>query len=67
MGVIFTRNHLIWKRQKCLRIHIHIMHYHTGHVSYDVVPNVQALIFLIRKQMISIPTLVLQFVFTFII
>ena len=33
----------------------------------DVVPNVQALIFLTRIQMISIPTTFFQIVFTFII
>ena len=39
------------------------MHYHTGNVSYDVVTNFQALIFLTKKKMINIPTLVHQFVF----
>ena len=67
MGVIFMTNHLIWQGQQCMRIHSHIMHYHIGNVYYDVVPNVQALIFLTKKQMINIPTLVLQLYFTFII
>ena len=67
MGVIFTPKHMIWQRQQCVHIHSKIMHYHTGNVSCDVVTNVQAQIFLIKKQMINITTLVHQFVFTFII
>ena len=67
MGVIFMPKHLIWQRKQCVRIQSQIMHYHTGNVSYDVVPNVQALIFLTNNQMINIPTLVLQFDFIFII
>ena len=43
------------------------MRYHSVNVYCGVVPNVQALIFLTRKQMVSIPTPVLPFVFTFII
>ena len=31
--------------QQCVHIHIQIMYYHTGNVSCDVVPNVQALTF----------------------
>ena len=54
-------------RQQYLNTHIHIMNYHTGNVYCNVVPNVQGLIFLTRKQMISIPTPVLQFAYTFII
>ena len=42
MGVIFMLMHLIWKRQKYLRIHIHITRYHIGNVYCDVVPNLQA-------------------------
>ena len=67
MGVIFTPKHMTWQGQKCVHTHTQIMRYHTGNEYCDVVPNVQALIFLTRKQMISIPTPVLQFVFTFII
>ena len=62
MGFIFTPNNLIWQRKQCVHIHSQIMNYHTGKVSCDVVPNVQALIFLMKKQMINIPTLVHQFV-----
>ena len=51
----------------CMNTHSHIMRYNTGNVYCDVVPNVQSLIFLTRKQIISILTPVLQFVFTFII
>ena len=43
------------------------MHYHTGNVYCYVVPNVNVLIFLTKKQIINIPTLVLQFDFKFII
>ena len=67
MGVIFTPKHMTWQRKQCVRNHSQIMCYHTGNVYWGVVPNVQALIFLTRKQMISIWTPVLQFVFTFII
>ena len=67
MGIIFTPKHLIWQRQQCVHIHSNIMHYHTGNVSCNVVPNVQALIFLTKKQIINIPTLVHQLFFTFII
>ena len=67
IGVIFRTNNLIWHRQKCVRIYIQIMYYHIGNVSYDVVPNSQSLIFLTKKHMINIPTLVHQFVFAFII
>ena len=66
MGVIFIPKHMTWKRQQCVHNHYKIMCYHTGNVYCDFVPNVLALIFLTRKQMISIPTPVLQFVFTFI-
>ena len=67
MGIIFTPKHMTWKSQQCVHNHSQIMRYHTGNVYYDVVPNVQELIFLIRKHMIRIPTPVLQLVFTFII
>ena len=67
MGIIFISKHLIWQRQKCVNIHSHIMHYHTRNVYFDVVPNVHVLILLTKKQMINVPTLVLQFDFTFII
>ena len=67
MGVIFTPKNIKWKRQQCVHTHSHIMHYHTGNVYCDVVPNIQALIFLTRKQILSIPTLVLQLVFKLII
>ena len=67
MGVIFKPKHITWQRKQCVHTHSHIICYHTGNVYCDVVPNVQALIFLTRKQMISIPTPVLQFAFTFII
>ena len=67
MGVIFMPNHLIWQRQKCVHIHRHIMHQHTGNVHCNVLPNVHVLIFLTKKQVISIPKKPLQFVFIFII
>ena len=67
MGVIFTPKHLIWQSRKCVRIHTQIMHYHTGNLACDVVPNVQALILMAKKHMINIPTLVHQSVITFII
>ena len=67
MSVIFTPKHMTWKSQQCVHNHSLIMSYRKGNVYCDVVPNILALIFLTRKQMISIPTQVLQFVFTFII
>ena len=67
MGTIFTPKHTTWQRQQCVHTRSQIMCYRTGNVYCDVVPNVQALIFLTRKQKISILTPVLQFVFTFII
>ena len=67
MGLIFTSKHMTWQSQQCVHVHSHIMRYHTGNVYCVVVPNVQALIFLTSKQIISIPTPVLKFVFTFII
>ena len=67
MSVIFTPKHMTWKRQQCVYNHSLIMRYRKGNVYCDVVPNILALIFLNRKQMISIPILVLQLVFTFII
>ena len=42
MGVIFTRKHLTWKRQQCVRIYSQIMNYHTENVSCNIVINVQA-------------------------
>ena len=66
MGIIFTPKHITFQRQQCVHTHSHIMRYHTGNVYCNFVPNIQALIFLTRKQMISIPTLFLQFGFTFI-
>ena len=67
MVIIFTPNHMIWQRQQLLRIHIQIMSYHTVNVHCGVLSNVQVFIFLTKKQIISIPTPVLQFVLTFII
>ena len=67
IGVIFTPKHMTWQRQQCVHTQSQIMCYHTGNFYCDVVPNVQALIFLTRKQMIIIPTPVLQLVFAFII
>ena len=64
MGAIFTQNHMSWQRQQCVNTHSQIMRYYTGNVYCDGVPNVQALIFLTRKQIISIPNPVLQFVLT---
>ena len=66
-GVIFNKNNMAWKRKQCVNNHIQIMSYHTGNVYCGVVPNFQLLIFLTRKQMISIPTTFLEFVLTFII
>ena len=63
MGIILTPKRLISKSQQCVCIHSQIIHYHTGNVSCDVVPNVQTLIFLTKKQIIKITTLVHQFVF----
>ena len=67
MGVIFTPKHMTQKSQQCVHTNSQIIRYHTGNVYYNGVPNVQALIFLTRKQMISILTPDLQFVLTFII
>ena len=67
MGVIFTPKHMTWQRQQYVRTHIKIMSYHNGNVYCSVVPNVQALIFLTGKHMISIATSILQLFFTFII
>ena len=60
-GIIFTPNHMTQRRQQCVHFHNQIMRYHTGNVYGDVVPNLQALILLTTKHMISIPTTVLQF------
>ena len=67
MGVILMPKHITWQRQQCVLTNSLIMRYHTGNVYWDVLPNVLVLIFLTRKQMISIPTPVLHFVFTFMI
>ena len=67
MGVVFMPNIMIWQRQQCVHTHSKIMRYHTENVYCDVVPNIQELILLTRIHIISIPTQVLQFVFTFII
>ena len=67
MGVIFIPKHLILKGGKSLHIHSHIMHYHTGNLYCNFVLNVHVVIFLTKKQMINILTLVLQFYFTFIV
>ena len=64
MGVIFKPNHMTRQKQQCVHTHSQIMRYHTENVYFGIVQNIQALIFLTRKQMISIPTPVLQFVFT---
>ena len=67
MGVIFTPKHMTQKSQQCVHTNSQIMRYDTRNMYYDVVTNVQVLILLTRKNMISIPSLVLQLVFTFII
>ena len=67
MGIIFTPNRMTRKRKQCVHNHSQIMRYNTGNMYCDVVQNVQELIFLNRKQIISILTPVLQLVFTFII
>ena len=67
MGVIFMPKNMTWQMQQCVNTHSQIMCYHIGNMNCDVVPNVQVLIFLIRKQMISILTPVHKLVFTFII
>ena len=67
MGIMFIQKHMTWQRQHCVQNHSHIMRYQNGNVHCDVVPSFLALIFLTRKQMISIPTPVLQLVCTFII
>ena len=67
MGVISTPNHITWQMQQCVHTHSQIMRYHTGNLYCSVVPNVQSIIFLTRKHIISIPNPVLQFVFIFII
>ena len=64
MGVIFTPKNMTWQRQQCVHTYSQIMRYHTGNVYCNVVPNVQASIFLTRQQTIIIPAPVLQFVFT---
>ena len=65
MGVTFMQKHMIWQRQQFVNIHSQIMHYHTVNVYCDVAPNVNVLILMTRKQIISVSTLVHQFVFTF--
>ena len=60
-------NHMERQRQKSVHTNSQIMSYHTGNLYCDVVPDFQALIFLTRKQMISILTPVLQLFFTLII
>ena len=67
MGVIFIPKHMTWKRQQYMHTRIQIMRQHTGNGYCGVVPNVLALIFLTRKQMIRILTPGLQFIFMFII
>ena len=67
MSVILMPNDMTWKRQQCVHTNSQTMHYLTGNVYCNVVPNFQALILLTSKQMISIPTPVLKLVFTFII
>ena len=57
MGVIFIPKHMIWQRRQCVHIHSQIMHYPTVNLSCDVVPNVQKLIFLTKKNMINMLTL----------
>ena len=61
MDAIFMPNHRTLQRQQSVHTNNQIMCYHTVDLYYDVVPNVLAVIFLTRKQMISIPTPVLQF------
>ena len=56
IGVIFTPKPMTWQSKQCVHNHSQIMRYHTVNVYCGVVPNVQALILLTRKQMISIPT-----------
>ena len=67
MGVIFMPKNMIRQRKNVLHTSSQIMSNHTGNMYFDVVPNVQALIFLTRKNMISTPTPVLQLVVKFII
>ena len=63
MFFLFTPKYIIWQRQQCVYTHSHIMSYHTINLYFNIVPNVQALISLTRKQIISILTPVLQFIF----
>ena len=49
MGVIFTQNHMTWKREQCVHTQSHINRYHTGNLYCNVVPNDEALIFLTSK------------------
>ena len=67
MGFILIPKYMTRQMQQFVHTNSQIMRYHTRNVYRDVVPNVQALILLTRKQMISIPIPVLQFVFKFII
>ena len=64
---IYAKADYMAKAKKCVHTHIKIMRYHIRNVYCDVVPKDQALIFVTKKLMISIPTPVLQLFFTFII
>ena len=37
LGIIFTPEHMVWKRQQCVCIHIHITRYHTGNVYCNLI------------------------------
>ena len=62
-GRQFMPKHMTWQRQQFVKTHSQIIHYHTGNVYCDIVPNFLALILLTRKHMISIPTPFLQISF----
>ena len=49
MDVMFNPKHLIWQIQQCVHIYINIMHYYTGNVYLNVVPNVHELILMNNK------------------
>ena len=56
MDVKFVPKHLIWKWLKCVHILIMIIHFYTGNLYHDAVLNVHVLIFMTKKQIISIQT-----------
>ena len=66
MVFIYIKQHLIWKRQQCVHIYHHIMHYYTGNMCCVLVLTPHVLISQANNHISIIKAHVLRYVFMFI-